>query len=58
MVSQLAYITIDIVDIFHIVDGKMVEHFNGVNDEMDFRKQLGLIEYTEKGKKLFPEDVS
>jgi len=49
-------ITIDIVDIFRIVDGKMVEHFKGVNDEMDFRKQLGLIEYTEKGKKLFPEE--
>jgi len=29
-----------------------------VNDMLDFLKQLGVIEYTEKAKKLFPEDVS
>ncbi len=44
------------VDIFRIVNGKLVEGWN-VTDELDFLKQLGVIEYTEKGKKLFPEDV-
>ena len=45
------------VDIFRIVDGKIAEGWN-IQNELDFLKQLGLIEYTEKGKKLFPEDVS
>jgi len=35
----------------------MVEGWT-VNDMLDFLKQLGVIEYTEKAKKLFPEDVS
>ena len=42
------------VDIFRIVNGKLVEGWS-VTDELDFLKQLGLVEYTEKGKKLFPE---
>jgi predicted ester cyclase len=45
------------VDIFRIVDGKIAEGWN-VQDELDFLKKLGLIEYTEKGKKLLPNDVS
>ena len=40
------------VDIFRIVDGKIVEGWN-VQDELDFYKKIGAIEYTEKGKKLF-----
>jgi predicted SnoaL-like aldol condensation-catalyzing enzyme len=44
------------VDIYRIVNGKLVEYWN-VSDGTDFQKQLGLIEYTEKGKKLFPEDA-
>ena len=36
-------------------DGKIVEKASQVWDFMDFFKQLGVIEYTEKGKKLFPE---
>jgi len=44
------------VMIWRIVDGKVVEK-TGVYDFMDFYKQLGVIEYTEKGKKLFPENV-
>jgi predicted ester cyclase len=41
--------------IYRIVDGKVVEGWD-VDDDLDFYKQLGIIEYTEKGKKLFPED--
>ena len=44
------------VNIFRIVDGKIVER-KSVRDVLDFLKQLGIIEPTEKGKKLFPEDV-
>ena len=44
------------VNFWRIVDGKVVEK-EGVYDQLDFYKQLGVIEYTEKGKKLFPEDV-
>ena len=43
--------------IWRIVDGKVVEK-RGVYDQLAFFKQVGVIEYTEKGKKLFPEDVS
>ena len=43
--------------IYRIADGKVVERWSVV-DMMGFYKQLGVIEYTEKGKKLFPEDVS
>ncbi len=47
-------ITIRGVDISRLVDGKFVEEWQ-VSDSLDFYKQLGVIEYTEKGKKLFPE---
>ena len=49
-------ITLTDVDICRIVDGKVVEA-ESVNDFLDFFKQLGVIEYTETGKKLFPEDA-
>jgi len=49
-------ITMTAVDIYRVVNGKLVEYWN-VSDSMYFNKQLGLIEYTEKGKKFFPEDV-
>jgi len=39
------------VDIFRIVNGKVVEEWN-VTDELDFLKQLGVIEY-----KGFPDEV-
>ena len=45
------------VNIFRIVDGKIVER-KSVRDVLNFLKQIGAIEYTEKGKKLFPEDVT
>jgi len=48
-------ITITGVNIYRMVNGKVVEGWN-VTDQLDMLKQLGVIEYTEKGKKLFPED--
>ena len=42
------------VNIYHIVNGKIVEAWI-VEDTLDSLKQLGAIELTEKGKKLFPE---
>ena len=41
--------------IWRIADGKIVARESQVWDFMDFFKQIGVIEYTEKGKKLFPE---
>jgi C-1 hydroxylase len=54
-------ITVRVVDIWRIVDGKLVEgwtDFNFYRDDLDLYRQLGVIKYTEKGKKLFPESVS
>ena len=44
------------VDTYRIVNGKLAEYWN-VTDASDFNKQLGIIEYTEKGKKLSPEEA-
>ena len=49
-------ITFTAVWIYRIVDGKVVER-KSVVDMLVFLQQLGVIEYTEKAKKLFPEDV-
>jgi len=48
-------VTYEAVCIYRIVDGKIAEGWH-VYDFLAFYKQLGVIEYTEKGKKLFPED--
>jgi len=40
--------------IWRIVKGKIAKKESAVYDELDFLKQLGVIEYTEKAKKLFP----
>ena len=45
------------VNIWRIVDGKVVER-KSVRDILDFLRQLGIIEPTEKAKKLFPKDVT
>jgi len=45
------------VCIWRIVDGKVVER-KSIRDMLDFLKQLGVIEYTEKAKKVFREDVT
>ena len=49
-------ITSKAVDIYRIVNGKLAEYWN-VTDQLDFLRQTGAIEYTEKGKKLSPGDV-
>jgi len=46
--------TIRAVSIYRIVDSKVVER-EAIYDWLDFFKQLGLIEYTEEGKKHFPD---
>jgi steroid delta-isomerase-like uncharacterized protein len=49
-------ITTMLIAIYRIVNGKIVEG-RFFADQLAFLKPLGAIEYTEKGKKLFPEDV-
>ena len=43
------------VDIYRIVKGKIVEGWS-LSDRSLLLEQLGLIEYTEKGKKLFQQE--
>jgi predicted ester cyclase len=49
-------ITYTAVNIWRIVNGKVVER-KSVRDLSGFLTQLGVIELTEKAKKLFPENV-
>ncbi len=42
------------VDIYRIVNSKLAEYWN-VTDNVNIFKQVGAIEITEKGKKLFAE---
>jgi predicted ester cyclase len=48
-------ITAKNVDTYRISHGKLAEYWS-VHDQLDFLKQLGFIEYTQKGKQLFPQD--
>jgi len=43
--------------IYRIDNGRIVEGWD-VQDELDFYKKIGAIEYTEKGRQLFPEETS
>ena len=43
------------IQIWQIIEGKVMKK-ESLYDQVDFLKQLGLIEYTEKGKQLFPEE--
>jgi C-1 hydroxylase len=43
------------VDIYRIVDSKLAEYWN-VTDNLNIFKQVGVVEITEKGKQLFPEE--
>jgi C-1 hydroxylase len=45
------------IDIYRIVNGKIAWGRRVPTPDLAFFKQLGVVEYTEKGKKLFPEDV-
>jgi len=45
-------LTAEMVDIFRVVNGKLVE-YRDVTNRLEFLRQLGVIEYTEKGKQLF-----
>jgi predicted ester cyclase len=45
-------VVMDMVFMFRVVNGRLVEG-GEVDDQVDFFKQLGLIEYTEKGERLF-----
>ena len=49
-------LTMRMVFIWRIVNGKLAEGWE-VDDDSDFLRQLGIIEYTEKGKELFPGDI-
>jgi len=42
--------------IYRIANGKLAEYWD-VTNTLNMFKQMGAIEYTEKGKKLFPQDV-
>ena len=44
------------VQLYRIVDGKGAE-CRVVSDSAEFLRQLGVLEPTEEGKKLFPQDV-
>jgi len=48
------------IDIYRISDGKVMDgwSFLELYTHLAFFKQLGVIEYTEKGKKFFPENVA
>ena len=50
-------ITLRTVDIYRIANGKIAWGRHVPTPNFAFFKQLCLIEYTEKGKKLFPDDV-
>ena len=49
-------ITTTLIAIYRIVNGKIVEGLF-FSDQLGFLKPLGAIEFTEKGKKLFSEEV-
>ena len=50
-------ISYTVVNVWRVVDGKAIER-KSLRDMLDFFNKLGIVEYTEKGKKLFPEGVS
>ena len=44
------------IDSYRIVNCKLVEYWE-ITDQLAFFKQLGIVKYSEKGKKLFQEDA-
>jgi predicted SnoaL-like aldol condensation-catalyzing enzyme len=49
-------VTSKAVDIYRVVNGKLAEYWN-VTDNVGIFKQIGALEVTEKGKRLFPEEA-
>jgi C-1 hydroxylase len=49
-------VTMRMVFLWRIVDGRLAEGWE-VDEDLDFLEKLGAVEFTEKGKKLFSEDV-
>jgi C-1 hydroxylase len=50
-------VAMTMVFIWRIIDGRLTEGWE-VDDELDFWRQLGVVEYTEIGEKIFPESMS
>jgi steroid delta-isomerase-like uncharacterized protein len=48
-------VTIKAVDIYRITNGKIVWCRRIPTPDLSFFQQLGLVEYTEQGKQLFPQ---
>ena len=48
-------LTMRMVFIWRIVNGKLAEGWE-VDSDLEFLRQLGVVEYTAKGKELFPEE--
>ena len=44
------------VFIWRIVDGRLAEGWE-VDEELDFLRQIGVVEYTELGRKAFPDNM-
>jgi len=49
-------VTMPMVFIWRIADGRLAEGWE-VDSEVDFLRNIGVLEYTELGKNIFPEDV-
>lgn len=49
-------VTSKAVDVYRIVNGKLSEYWN-VTDNLNIFKEVGAVEVTEKGKRLFPENL-
>lgn len=49
-------VAMTMVFIWRIVDGRLAEGWE-VDDELDFLRRLGVVEYTEMGEKIFPENI-
>jgi C-1 hydroxylase len=43
------------VDIYRVVNGKLAEYWT-VTDKLNIFKQVGAVEYTQKGKEVFPKE--
>jgi len=49
-------VAMTMVFIWRITDGRLAEGWE-VDDELDLLRQQGVVEYTEMGRKIFPENM-